>query len=118
MYMSLSLHCSNCVNLLEHKPVAEYYDGHSLIIVKCREQLKQADSARKAERGPPTLAAISKCDTRPSPTTYVLASAAAPSGGGAGLGRDRYPGGRCGAVEGAWLTKASDARGRVAAPGT
>ncbi len=41
-------------------------------------------------------------------TLDVLASAAAPSGGGAGLarrlGRDRYPGGRCGAVEGAWVS--------------
>jgi hypothetical protein len=34
----------------------------------------------------------------------VLASASAPSGKGAALGRDRYPGGRCGAVEGAWLS--------------
>ena len=36
--------------------------------------------------------------------TDVLASAAAPSGGGAGLGRERYPDGRCGAVEDAWLS--------------
>ncbi len=47
-----------------------------------------------------------------------MASAAAPSGGGAGLGRDRYPGGRCGAVEDERGAKARDARGRVAAPGT
>jgi hypothetical protein len=39
---------------------------------------------------------------RPEPD--VLASAAAHSGGGSGLGRDRYQGGRCGAVEGAWLS--------------
>jgi hypothetical protein len=40
-----------------------------------------------------------------SPTArVVLVSAAAPSGGGAGLGRDRYLGGRCGAVEEAWLS--------------
>jgi hypothetical protein len=45
----------------------------------------------------------------------------APSVGGAGLGRARYPGGRCGAVKDAWLSvgaKASVAGGRVAAPDT
>jgi hypothetical protein len=53
--------------------------------------------------------------------SIVLASAAAPSGGGAGLGRDRYPGGRCGAVEGAWPSEGrrpATLGGRVVAPGT
>jgi hypothetical protein len=51
----------------------------------------------------------------------VLASAAAPSGGGAGLGRDLYPGGRCGAVEGAWPSagrRPATLGGRVVAHGT
>jgi hypothetical protein len=55
------------------------------------------------------------------PLYDVLASATAPSGGGAGLGRDRYPGGRCGAaVEGAWPSagrRPASLGGRVVAPG-
>ena len=56
---------------------------------------------------------------RPEPD--LLASAAAPSGGGAGLGRDRYPGGRCGAVEGAWPSagrRPAMLGGWMVAPGT